>query len=460
VQTPDTGMKLVLPRAALELQLHHASQAFAAVPTMPHWVVYGVAVLQRGWAGCQVLAGPWHRHEAVAVSERLQLNGPSLLTACLVVMSDDLEGDPHWERWWRVAHPGATNAPASALVLVVCRTGGTRAALRIDNSDWFEVEHLSMPGPGSGLSDVPSRIALRKATAGGVVQRFQGRGLEPKGDSDQSPKPRHAPFSGRSFAVVGMNRLGAMVAHGLARMGAHRLVLFDQAKVRAEDTDGDLLLEHEGRSRAQAVARYVRPGLRPGAMVDARHMPMACPLAGAMLMEVDTLLICEDIDDAALWGSAFALAMHKNLLWVSASTSCGVAQADLLWRPAGGTQGCPLCWGRLSTRRRQQPATEPHRAWSGLCASIGLRMLELEPWPMMTHPMIRHVRETTIGGLDVQDWSPRSASSERLLKQGAQVSACPLCAMAGTSLVAVTESALSAALRQWGGESDASIRSH
>jgi hypothetical protein len=86
--------------------------------------------------------------------------------------------------------------------------------------------------------------------------------------------------------------------------------------------------------------------------------------------------------------------------------------------------------------------------------------LELEPWPMMTHPMIRHVRETTIGGLDVQDWSPRSASSERLLKQGAQVSACPLCAMAGTSLVAVTESALSAALRQWGGESDASIRSH
>lgn len=278
-------------------------------------------------------------------------------------------------------------------------------------------------------------------------------------------------LQGLVFALVGAGRTGSVLAHTLVRMGA-RVLLLDPDQVELHNLDGDVLPQHEGLAKTDAVARTLRPLLRPGAWMDPRRLDIAAPVSGLLLARADVVLSCVDDDRARLWVAAWCAALLKPLLDIGVSVqAAGVAGVGgLVGGLSGGRQlgadlrltlpgheagaACLACLGgftdplRLPTGEagdqvlsqgdfRQQRAGSL-RSWSVASAHLGLRLLEGLVAGMRPGSLFRQLTEDASGRLTVRDQLPVAGARQR----------CPVCSrFTARGRAAVTAAAVHDAAR-------------
>jgi molybdopterin/thiamine biosynthesis adenylyltransferase len=325
-----------------------------------------------------------------------------------------------------VQAPGQEQAPTTTPMPVafqVPRGLGTAMAEVTDTPDWSDDDFITQ-------DLAPARQDSRLAGALGM---------------DTLLKLQHA-----RVAVVGAGRIGSMVAHGLARMGVRHLLLIDSDVMEPHNQTGDVAPLMEGRSKVEALARFIRPIMRPGAVVDTRQLSIDSPATPALLEGVDWIVSCVDNDRARLQANAWALAGHINYLDMATGLRGHVAEADLRMFPPG--TGCLACHGGFAQhsdllRQLQHHGPEPTpadfrqqrqgslRSWAGVTANLGLRLMEQLTSGVQQQALFRHIRETPVGGLDVQDWHPRSPVTAD--------HHCPVCAnLSGAGFAAVSRERL------------------
>ena len=201
------------------------------------------------------------------------------------------------------------------------------------------------------------------------------------------------------YLIVGCGRNGSLMAHALARIGAHRITLVDPDTTELYNLDGDgFLPDHITRPKADALAeslRAVNPTLEvqalPHSVSDYRILPAA--------READVLITTVD-DDGARWAVA-----HLSVLYLKPMLDVGTGVlrtetgepllgADIRWMVPG--ECCLLCTGGVANPQQVEVvrqglyAEQQHRAqrhWQRerlgslrslnmMATGLALRMLE------------------------------------------------------------------------------------
>lgn len=486
---------LVVARHALDEQLALALQSRTGPASLP-WLAWAPLVLQPTREGVQALTGelragapprlPVTRAGLVDTIDPLGLaRTPAGLLLLYVASDGELppdEADGHaahdrtaagaWEAWLVARVPdyrlACTALVPTVAVLWLREDGRATAVLRL-GEDWAAVaagvedpgapdrltrwqafDDLALPGPqmlhmaikASGLvtfaadptstghdaeaADLDGRYSRQSAALGPqVLQRLQRS----------------------KVAVVGAGRTGSVLAHSLARMGCNLLVI-DPDDISPHSLDGDHPPFMEGRPKVEGVQRLLRGLLRPGASVDVRRLPIASPVAGALLVDCDIVCCCVDNDAARLWANAWALALLKPLLVVAVDIHDHGAEAELRLLPPGC--GCLACVGGFAQfdllgeqLALSGPPTTPDdvrqqrrgslRSWGVLAVHAGLRMVEQMVDGRLRGARFRRLAESEQGGLQVADAAP----------DGSQRLGCQCCAQfAGVGLAGVRPQAL------------------
>jgi hypothetical protein len=450
---------LVIPRAWLQTL---AAQAGVAQGRATPWLAHGRLVLQSAWGQRLALVGPLRQGPPQATPVRARTEDTALAPQadglCLLLSAPHgapppSEPDPAmgWERWLHHHAPdfrlACAHHPSPAVAVLWLRGDGlARAALR-EHGQWqaFTALHLCgarwtrTPLPWTGACAVPDRPSQRSAPLGPLRRDSRlaaALGLTVLGQLQHS-----------RVAVVGAAGVGSILAHGLARLGVRHVLLIDPNTMAPHHLTGDFPLHCEGRPKVEALARFVRPYLRPGATVDARCLPIASPVAGDLLAETDVVIVCTNHNAARLWANAWALVSHRNLLSITTaqhtdpSTGQRLAVTELLALPAG--TGCLACQGGFA----HMGARLPHgRSGAGIAASLGLRMVEQLVAGDLSRALHRRLQETPDAGLQVHDGAAHPATPHR---------ACPVCgALSGAGLAAVTPQALRRLAQQVLGTAD------
>lgn len=475
----SSGVALVLPRAWLQAQAAQAQQA--ASVTQP-WLAHGPLVLQSGWRQRLALvgplrAGPPHPLPARAHNDSAQRHAtPSHDGLCLLLLAPPDAQPPanaaSWERCllthapeFRLACP---NPRPIVATLWLRNDGLARAALR-EHGHWFPIGHLHLTGARLQAVSLPVPLQVPDRAPEPRLSLAQD---EPE-DERYGPDRRDSRLAAAlgpavlsrlqqsRIAVVGAGRIGSILAHGLARLGVDRLLVIDCDDMEPHNLDGDLPPHLEGRPKVEALSRFLRPLLRPGATVDARRLPIASPVAGALLAETDLMIVCVDNDAARFWANAWALASHTNLIVITTgqhtdpATGQRLAAAELRLLPAG--TGCLACLGGfaqasalLAQLQSPLPAPTPAdvrqqrpgslRSWAGIAANLGLRWVEQLVAGDLDRALFRRLQETPDGGLQVQDSAlPPHALGQR----------CAFCTpLLGAGLAAVTPQRVQALAQQ------------
>ena len=238
--------------------------------------------------------------------------------------------------------------------------------------------------------------------------------------------------------IVGLGRLGSVLAHILVRLGVAHLLLIDDDVMEPHNLDGDLPPLQEGRPKVAVARRFLTPLLRPGASLDARQLSISSPIAGALTAGLDLLVVAADNPHAQWWANAWAKALHLNLLVLNTGllppsplSAWPQAEAELRLLPAG--TACLACWGGVAQaqalveqlQRGQRPPTPANvalqrpgslRSWAGLTAHLGLRLIEQWASGQQSQALFRRVWEDESGLLRCHDHRPHQALS------------CPVCA--------------------------------
>lgn len=340
---------------------------------------------------------------------------------------------------WNRLHPPATGSqgwPAS-----------TQPALR-----WLPVPELWLPGPDLLRLAIDARSG---ATTDALAAAAPASSTAALGTA-LSPAVRHR-WQHSCFGIVGAGRAGSVLAHTVLRSGASVRVV-DQDTMSPHSLDGDLPAGFDGQPKVQALAQQLRGLARPGAVLDARRLPVASAAAGWLLAGADIVVAAVDNDAAALWANAWALAMLKPLLVVATGVHAHGAEADLRLLPPG--TGCLACTGGFSQRAalplqladsglahlEMQTEAEADaaarrrngslRSWGLFATHTALRMLEQMAAGQLRGAVFRRLAETADGGLQVQDWTPPDTARRN----------CPLCnRLLGAGMSAVTPQLLLAA---------------
>lgn len=480
-QAPHT---LVLPRAELDAAVAQAwplAEVGAGAGAAATLIAHGPLALHSAWGDTVALVGPLRtggfRREQGAVR---QTRGVALL-ACAPAGDRPPAGPAEWEAWLGRHASGFRLAAHTAnpvlAVLWLRPDGVAAAACRMPpgpdrgGAQWHPITGLRLPGAGMHLIHLPATWHT------GVPGRATPQAALPAPEADADAEDGSGPAApGRysrqaaalgddvlarlqasRIAVVGTGRIGSAVAHSLARMGAS-LLLLDPDVMEDHNLDGDLPPLHEGRPKVQAAARYLRGLVRPGAVVDARVLPIASPAAGALLAGADVVLCCVDNDAARLWANAWALALLKPFVDMATGVHAHGAEADLRCLPPG--TGCLACVGGFAQggqllqqlQSAQPPATPADvrqqrrgslRSWGQISAHLGLRLLEQLYAGQLDRALHRRVSETPDGGLQVRDFSP-----PRPGLAPASTGTCPVCAaLQGAGLAAVQPEGLQAVAR-------------
>lgn len=361
-------------------------------------------------------------------------------------------------------------------------------------SRWLPVPELWLPGPEQ------LRLVV-DATTGTATERLAADTdtQAPDTEAPDATPGRHTAqatalgpavlrrWQGCCFGLVGAGRAGSVLAHSLLRSGAGVRVV-DPDTMSPHSLDGDLPAGFDGQPKVAALAHQLRGLARPGTVLDARCLPVACAAAGWLLAGADILVAAADNDAAALWANAWALALLKPLLVVGTGMHPQGAEADLRLLPPG--TGCLACVGGFSQRatltaqlaQRGTPAAQlappaqggappaaaaadadaeaaadaaaeqrngSLRSWGLLATHTGMRMLEQLVAGQLRGALFRRLIETADGGLQVQDWVPPDAARR----------ACPLCSrLLGAGLTAVTPQVLMAVVQALPGQADGSPR--
>lgn len=452
--SPSAPSALLLPRSALDGLIERALRG-QALP-----LAHGPLVLQAIWPTMYALAGPLRPGppQPLPADAAHSPAGPATDGLVLVALAPPDEaapqGDDGWERWLQRVTPAfrlATPVLNPSLAVLWLRLDGQAvAAFRpglpppAPAARWQSVPLLRLPGAGLAQVRWPP-TPPQFETALDVERRFsrQAGALGPA---------TLARLQKACVAVVGAGRTGSVLAHGLVRMGVHRVLLMDPDTVAPADEDGDTAPGLEGRPKVEAVQRFLRGVARPGAALDARRLPVARSAAGSLLVEADLIACAVDNDAGRLWSNAWALAGNAVFLDIASAVRAEGAEVDLRLLPPG--TGCLLCVGGLAQPERaaeelwhESPPATPadfrqqrrgsSRAWSAMAANLGLRMIERHVSGTLDRPLFRRLTEGPDGALSVLDVWPA-------VRLGPT---CPLCGvLQGAGLAGPTPARLAAAL--------------
>lgn len=463
------GTVLVAPRTWLQTQ---AVLAGVARGLSTPWLAHGPLVLQQSWPHRLALIGPLRQGPPTPVPVRARteatltpdhhIDGLTLL----MLAPTNVPFPVAWETWLHTHGPDfrlACEHPAPAVAVLWLRSDGVACAALRERGRWQPCDTLRIAGARWAQVPLPwtvhpvvSTPAMGQARTHAAERHeaVDGQRRDSRLVAALGP-PVLSRLQNSRVTLVGVGRIGSRLAHGLVRLGVRHVLMIDPDTVELHNLDGDIPPLLEGRSKVEAVMRFVRPLLRPGATVDARHLPIASPVAGGLLAETDVVIVCVDNDAARLWANAWALAHHINLIAITTgqhtdpATGQRLAAAELRLLPAG--TGCLAClggWAQADTlaAQLQSPLPPPTpadvrqqrpgslRSWAGIAADMGLRMLEQLAAGDVDHALFRRLQETPNGGLEVHD----STLPPQALPHG-----CGLCAaLRGAGLAAVTAQGL------------------
>ena len=314
---------------------------------------------------------------------------------------------PRWPLWTAMSQPG--------LLMLTLADDGTLGLAARFGPRWCQPASLHLPGTGMWRMPACDRPPEHDGRYGRQAGALGPLAL--------------AALQNATIAVVGVGRTGSALAHTLTRAGASVLVMDPDLHLAAHNLDGDVHPLHEGRPKAEAVARWLRPLARPGAVVDARLLDVASPVAGMLLARAEAIVSCVDDDRARFWCAAWAAALHRPHLDVGVSAGPGAMGADIrLTVPA---DGCLACIGgfadpaRLPVHADLDRRDEPQdfrqrrrgssRSWGMAAAHLGLRLLEGLYAGTVAGSRFRRIEEDGRGQLRATDQTAGRAAR------------CPLC---------------------------------
>lgn len=482
---------LWLPRAGLDALLQHALAQQRRSPAAM-LLAHAPLVLQSCPAGQAALAGPVSTEPLHALLENTSADIGSLPKHGLVLVAIPPagtvlpQGDDAWEAWLLQTAPDyrlATSAVNPTLLVLWLRLDGlgtlmARPSVRTAGEEWgrapgprwVQVPHLHLPGSGMARVDFVNRPVARAPAPVPVPQPAPLQVSGPP-DPDSRDGRQAAAFGAERLhrlqrsriVLVGVGRVGSVLAHGLLRLGVQHLTVIDPDEMEPHNLDGDLAPLYEGRSKVEALQGFVRGLHRPGSKMDLRQMPVSSASTGPLVAQADVVVVCVDNDAARLWANAWALAYNRCLLAVATGIHEHGAEVDLRLIAAGS--GCLACVGGfvqvselLQQLSQDGPVPLPAdfrrqrrgslRSWSALAAHMGQRLLELHLMGSGGGALFRQVAETPQGGLQVRDWRPAEEGRLR---------ACPYCHnLQGAGQAAITPQRLRALTQRWLGEAGAS----
>lgn len=224
-----------------------------------------------------------------------------------------------------------------------------------------------------------------------------------------------AKIQASTFAVVGVGRTGSTVAHSIVRLGAS-LALIDADHVELHNCDGDVSPMHEGLSKVEAMRRFVRESVRPGARIDPRRLSIRDLAAASAIEQSDFLISAVDNPIARRAASIWALALLKPHLDIGVSIRESGAEADLRLIPPG--MGCIECLGGAAAAQVDLPPRPPVlgvpgdfrrerlgslRSFNVAAGHLGLRMIEQLYSGRLRNAVFRRISEGEHGDLATRD---------------------------------------------------------
>jgi hypothetical protein len=256
----------------------------------------------------------------------------------------------------------------------------------VHDGQWRCIRTFNWPGPGM------ERLSYPAAQAAGEIPERDSR------LAGALSAPVLARLRSLSFAVVGVSRLGSLVAHTLARWGVRRIALIDPDVVEPHNADAGEFFPHldDAAPKVKAVARAIGRLLPADRRVQAWAEPLHAPLAFAAARAADVIVSCVDDDGARLLAAVLAashLRVHLDLGTHVRADAAGrrSAGADIRLVLPEDPPWCLACYGGFAgaeaLRRLAGFDVSPAPPWSALragslrtvnqiAAHLGLRLIE------------------------------------------------------------------------------------
>ena len=419
--------------AAAHLAIGHALLTAQSESTV--WAVTDLQLgrTQRDWQS-HVLRAPGTR-QAIAAVWWVPSEAP------LPCSADD------WGAWRQAAVPltPALRAMETApLLMLALNAQGQVAGIVHDGVRWEPLARVRLPGAGMRVIELHGR---RHATqelriddaANGRYSRLAGA-LR----SDVLHRMQHS-----VFGLVGCGRVGTSVAATLVRYGASVLLIDPDHAELHNIGDGDMMLPvHEGLPKVDALARGLRPLLRPGAWIDARRLSVDSSIAGRLLAGTDLVISAVDNDATRLWAAAWCAVLMLPQLDIGVAVPLqGTLGADIRLTLPG--IGCLACVGGFAgggtvllnqlDRPLSAPGADFRQQRRGSLRSVGVSAAQLGV------RLIEQLYEGRAAGCRFVQLSEDEASGTLRLADAAvqRPRACPVCRrLSGQGVGAVGASAV------------------
>ncbi len=274
-------------------------------------------------------------------------------------------------------------------LLAISSDGSASGWLRSDGR-WSPITEFHWPGPG-----MPCVHHIPKPTLAKEPADYDDRDSRLSGALGSEILERLRTLR---YAVIGVSRVGSLIAHSLARMGARDICLVDPDVVEPHNADAGEFhpFLDEGQNKAAATARQIRRVLVPGGRVEDYGLPLAATLAFSAAREADVIITAVDDDGARLIASLLAtscLRVHLDIGTQVLRNAAGLvnAGADIRLIVPDSPPRCLACFGGfaqpddLHRLAKFDSSETPHwqrrrsgslRSVNQIAAHLGLRLLE------------------------------------------------------------------------------------
>lgn len=352
-----TTQRIIVPRYSIDTLLAR----YEGTTRVPALAVGYAHVDERGgdkniWCPNLHSANPSVRPEQLPETAGASADGVLVLSVEGAAASAEVPPDD-WEAWverFASAYRLHTAKVAPQLYAVRLFSDGVyRAVALAQHGGRWQATLCALDLPGTEMLRLPpssSSAALGAAT-------LTSAGALPTFDDDAQATGRYSRAGGAMgwpalvtlqdsvVAIVGVGRIGSTLAHSLVRLGVS-VVLVDPDHVEPHNCDGDVLPVHEGLSKTDAVARFLRSVRRPGARLESVRMSIASNAARAVIRDADVVISAVDNHVARHRVSTLAIEYVKPHLDIGTLIEpSGAAEADIRLLVPG--DGCLHCIGGL-----------------------------------------------------------------------------------------------------------------